>query len=136
MPASWTAKDERQYGHILTSCRKRGHYGVRRCKTIAAATVNKGRAKRRGLGYWTPAFAGLGSLGGPLEKTLPGHLRRDFCLPGRTRSSSKYPVPDCSHANNALGRAKAALNRGYLSPAQYRKVARCARRAQRRLCKR
>jgi hypothetical protein len=45
MPAAWTAKDERQYGHILKSCKKRGSYGVKRCKSIAAATVNKRRRK-------------------------------------------------------------------------------------------
>lgn len=123
MPAAWSPKDERQYKHILKSCTARGRYGKARCKRIAGATVNKTRRKEgRTLG-------GFGS-------TLPGRLRRDFCLPGRTRSSSKYPVPDCSHANNALGRAKAAFKQGYLSRGQYRKVVACARRAQRRHCKR
>ena len=45
MPTTWSPKDERQYGHILASCRKRGRYGVARCKSIAAATVNKRRGR-------------------------------------------------------------------------------------------
>jgi len=43
MPAAWSKKDERQYGHILSSCRG----GKKRCKRIAAATVNK-RRRREG----------------------------------------------------------------------------------------
>lgn len=46
MPAAWSPKDERQYGHILASCRKQGRYGVSRCKSIAAATVNKNRRRQ------------------------------------------------------------------------------------------
>lgn len=44
MPAAWSAKDERQYKHILKSCVKRGRK-PKRCKSIAAATVNKQRAE-------------------------------------------------------------------------------------------
>ena len=38
----WTAKDERQYRHILESERERGR-GLRRAKEIAARTVNTRR---------------------------------------------------------------------------------------------
>lgn len=122
MPAAWSKVDERMYGHILRSCGRRGRYGVQRCKSIAAATVNKTR-RREGR-----------TLSG-LEAKLPGYQRRDFCLPGRTRSSSKYPVPDCRHARNALSRASAAYNEGYLTASQYKRVRACANRAERRLCK-
>jgi hypothetical protein len=44
MPAAWTAKDERQYGHIVKSCLKGGR-PRKRCKSMAAATVNKGRRR-------------------------------------------------------------------------------------------
>lgn len=52
---SWSAKDERQYEHIVRSCNARGRYGKKRCKRIAAATVNatrsrQGRTKRAGCG--------------------------------------------------------------------------------------
>ena len=43
MPRSWSPKDERQYGHILKSCRRAARYGLQRCKQISAATVNKRR---------------------------------------------------------------------------------------------
>lgn len=133
MPAfTWDAKDERQYTAIVRSCTKRGRYGVKRCKTLAAATVNKTR-RREGrtledLDFWSPAFAGL-------DAKLPGYRRRDFCLPGRTHSDSKYPVPDCKRARNALSRASAAYNEGYLTQSQYSRVRACANRAKRRLCK-
>lgn len=42
MPKAWSAKDERQYKHILKSCK----HGEKTCKRIAAATVNKTRAKQ------------------------------------------------------------------------------------------
>jgi hypothetical protein len=46
MPA-WSVKDERQYKHILKSCRTgRKRRALSTCKRIAAATVNKQR--RRG----------------------------------------------------------------------------------------
>jgi hypothetical protein len=62
VPASWSAKDERQYEHILSSCRRKRR-STRTCKRIAAATVNKQRASEgrtlRGLAgeeeRWTAA---------------------------------------------------------------------------------
>jgi hypothetical protein len=58
MPAYWTAKEERQYKHIVKSCMSRpirrragGSCPIgpksKRCKCIAAATVNRGRRRRR-----------------------------------------------------------------------------------------
>lgn len=44
MSSSWSAKDERQYIAILSSCRKRGR-GAKECKRVAARTVQKTRAK-------------------------------------------------------------------------------------------
>lgn len=41
MPAAWSPKDERQYKHIVASCRRKR--GAATCKRIAAATVNKQR---------------------------------------------------------------------------------------------
>jgi hypothetical protein len=62
MPAAWSPRDDRQYGHILASCRKRGRYGVARCKSIAAATVNKRRGREgRALGS-VSRETGLGAL--------------------------------------------------------------------------
>jgi len=48
MPVYFTAKEERQYQHIQKSCRTRGGT-VKGCKRIAAATVNKQRAKKKGI---------------------------------------------------------------------------------------
>lgn len=48
MPDYWRAKDERQYQAILKSCKKRrgkSKLNQRRCKRMAAATVNKQRRK-------------------------------------------------------------------------------------------
>jgi len=58
---NWTPKQERTYQHILKSCRKRKSKMCRKvgsrtvcekpsktaCQRVAAATVNKGRRKRR-----------------------------------------------------------------------------------------
>ena len=44
MPDSWSNKDERQYEHVKESERKQGR-SLKRSKEIAAATVNKNRAK-------------------------------------------------------------------------------------------
>jgi hypothetical protein len=43
MPKAWTKKDERMYKKIVRSCRKKRGKVV--CERIAAATVNKARAK-------------------------------------------------------------------------------------------
>lgn len=43
MPAYWSAKDERQYKAIKTSCLKKDARRTRACPRIAAATVNKQR---------------------------------------------------------------------------------------------
>ena len=44
MPESWSNKDERQYEHIKESEGQQGR-SAKRAKQIAAATVNKQRAK-------------------------------------------------------------------------------------------
>ena len=44
MPKQWSDKDERQYEHIKESEGKQGRTS-KRAKQIAAATVNKQRAK-------------------------------------------------------------------------------------------
>ena len=68
MPASWTARDERQYKAIKASCLDRDGRRTNACTRIAAATVNK----RRGLGQlddeggpflWMGLGALLGALG-------------------------------------------------------------------------
>ena len=48
----WTAKDERQYKHIVKSCSAgRKKRSLKTCKRIAAATVNRDRAvKTAGCG--------------------------------------------------------------------------------------
>jgi len=76
MPAAWSRKDERQYKAIVKSCVRRR--GVKVCKRIAAATVNKRRraegrtfgdfvieARRRSAndpetGGWAPGWAQAG----------------------------------------------------------------------------
>jgi hypothetical protein len=45
MPKAWSAKRERQYEHIKDSEKKQGR-STRRAKQIAAATVNKERARK------------------------------------------------------------------------------------------
>lgn len=44
MPKAWSKKDERQYEHVKESESERGR-SSKRAKEIAAATVNKQRAK-------------------------------------------------------------------------------------------
>lgn len=56
MPASWSRKDERQYGHIVQSCRAGSRKSLKTCKRIGAATVNKRRsAEGRTLSGGLPA---------------------------------------------------------------------------------
>lgn len=43
MPAAWSKKDERQYKHVLSSCKRRKSATI--CKRIAAAVVNKTRRR-------------------------------------------------------------------------------------------
>ena len=45
MPKAWSGKDERQYQHIESGEKKRGR-STKVAKRIAAATVNKTRAKQ------------------------------------------------------------------------------------------
>jgi len=60
VPKSWTAKDERKYEAILTSCvYTRGKRAEKTCKRIAAATVNRDR--RASLGK-SATIRGLGEL--------------------------------------------------------------------------
>ncbi len=44
-PQAWSAKRERQYDHIKSSAKKQGR-STKRAKQIAAATVNKERARK------------------------------------------------------------------------------------------
>lgn len=54
MPRAWSAKDERQYGHILSSC-LRGGRGRSTCARITGATVNKTRRRQGRLaGFFGP----------------------------------------------------------------------------------
>jgi hypothetical protein len=55
MPVAWSVKDERQYKHILSSCKRTDRRrSLRTCKRIAAATVNKQRRREgRTLGETT-----------------------------------------------------------------------------------
>jgi hypothetical protein len=45
MPKAWSAKRERQYEHVKESEKKQGR-STKRAKQIAAATVNKERARK------------------------------------------------------------------------------------------
>lgn len=45
---NWTAKDERKYAAIKRSCLARDGRRTKVCARIAAATVNRDRARRRG----------------------------------------------------------------------------------------
>lgn len=51
-------------------------------------------------------------------KTRNALSKGQFAGPGRS-----YPIPDASHAQNALARAKAQENKGALSASQYEKIA-------------
>lgn len=77
MPSYWTPKQERQYGHIKTSCIKRKCRTVRGkkrcvriCTRMAAATTNKFRA--RGLG----ARFQVTSQGGERSRVYTPHTRQ------------------------------------------------------------
>jgi hypothetical protein len=90
-----------------------------------------GKISTRKIAPGVCKMLGLAGLDGKLSYRKRSKLRSNqFCLPAQR----KYPVPDCSHANNALSRATAAHREGYLSKSQYRKVTACARRAQKRHC--
>lgn len=82
MPAAWSAKDERMYGHIVKSCKKRGRYGLKRCKSIAAATVNKRRRKEgrtlSGLdGYTAAPLILVGAAGAMLAALVDKALAQE-----------------------------------------------------------
>lgn len=66
----------------------------------------------------------MGKLDTAERKALPA---KEFAGPDRS-----YPVPDKSHARNALARAKEMLNKGHISQSQYDKI--CAK-ADRKLAK-
>ncbi len=42
----WNAKDERQYKHVLYSCKKSKKHPLRVCRRIAAATTQKAVSAR------------------------------------------------------------------------------------------
>lgn len=56
----------------------------------------------------------MGKLDAAERKAIPAD---EFAGPDRS-----YPIPDKSHARNALARAKEMLNKGYISKAQYDKI--------------
>mgnify|MGYP001459812358 CR=1 FL=1 len=90
MPAStWNARDERQYRAIVKNCRS----GLKTCKRIAAATVNKRRAR------------GLGDLSG-----TPLHHEFDAASRLRALRTPYYSgVPTCLYAIRAREVAEVAL---------------------------
>lgn len=59
----------------------------------------------------------MGKLDAAERKKIPTD---EFAGPDRS-----YPVPDKSHARNALARAKEMLNKGHISKAEYDKI--CAK---------
>ena len=61
----------------------------------------------------------MSSLTAADRKALPDSA---FALPGR-----RYPIPDASHARDALARASEMHNRGRLTAAEYQTVQRRAR---------
>lgn len=93
---AWSKKDERQYAHILTSCRARGR-GLQTCKRIAAATVNKRRsAEGRTLG---------GLEGAAIEHEARA---RDLHRVALTRLGKTFPVT-CARLLAALPPAAEGL---------------------------
>lgn len=105
MPRAWSKKDERQFGHIFQSCRRQGRYGLRRCKSIAGATVNKQRNREgRTYNYVGGRLGGFGlipakhqSLSDDAQRTAEKHL--DFL----STSAS------CDEALNTLMHARASV---------------------------
>jgi len=69
MPAAWSRRDERQYGHILASCKR----SRKTCKRIAAATVNK---RRRFEGR---TLSGIPALSQAQSKRRIAALRKRGC---------------------------------------------------------
>lgn len=57
----------------------------------------------------------MAKLSAKARKKLP---KSEFGMLG----SRKYPMPDKSHARNALARASQQANRGRLSPAQKKRI--------------
>lgn len=49
-----------------------------------------------------PEGGGMGTMSMMTRKSLP---KSDFAVPGKAPGSGSYPIPDASHARNALARA-------------------------------
>lgn len=97
--------------------------------------TSRRQARRMHVAYELPSrnvfgpapLAGLGArLTARARASLPSS---SFALPGR-----RYPLPDCSHARNALSRASMSYHRGHLSQKEHATVVRKAHAAMRRLC--
>lgn len=85
MPAKWSAKDERQYKHIVQNGKKQGK-STERAEEIAARTVNK---QRRSEGR-TPnsRSQGTGNPNSPLEERSRDELynrARQLQVAGRSK---------------------------------------------------
>jgi len=85
----------------------------------ARAERQKAKTATAGLGY--SCARRTGKLTTARRKRLKSS---DYGLP----KQRKYPMPDVSHAINAKARAKAAMNQGHLTRAQYNQVVRKANR--------
>jgi hypothetical protein len=87
MPRQWSAKDERQYDHVVDSERERGR-STDRAKEIAARTVNK---QRREEGR-TPnkRTQGTGNPNGSLDDRTRDELynrAKELSISGRSKMS-------------------------------------------------
>ncbi len=92
MPSAWSAKDERQYKHVLRSERDRGR-SEERAKEIAARTVNR---QRREEGR-TPnkTTSGTGNPNTPLEDRTRRELynrARQLNIAGRSRMTKQQLI--------------------------------------------
>lgn len=99
MPRQWSAKDERQYDHVVDSERERGR-SMDRAKEIAARTVNK---QRREEGR-TPntRTQGTGNPNGSLEDRTRDELynrAKELSISGRS-SMSKAELIDSIRARS------------------------------------
>lgn len=96
MPTAWSPKDERQYKHIVKSCRR----GKKACKRIAASTVNKRRREQgRTLGEFHVEF-----------KARPNDSWNSACETWPERSQAKRWIKDSvtelKAEGNSIGKFK------------------------------
>ena len=92
MPRAWSKKDERRYGHVKQSARKRGA-SKDRAEEVAARTVNKARRKEGRTSNATSQGTGNPNRrleDGPRRELY--NLARQRHVEGRSKMTKPEPI--------------------------------------------